>query len=118
MVNKMDFEFIDESEIEFSRTVRVTKTPSLFDSPLHERTYWGDDAGTELAMALARIQIRKSIKNMQLIDVNDHDLTRRLLKEYREELRLYQLEMISILITENTVITVQNSEGDWVLRTV
>ena len=55
---------------------------------------------------------------MQLIDVNDHDLTRVLLKEYREELRLYQLEMISILITENTVITVQNSEGDWVLRIV
>ena len=118
MVNKMDFEFIDESEIEFSRNVGVKKTPSLFDSALIDRTYWGDDAGTELAMALARIQIRKSIKNMQLIDVNDHDLTRRLLKEYREELRLYQLEMISILITENTVITVQNSEGDWVLRIV
>jgi len=118
MVNKMDFEFIDESEIEYSTTVRVKKTPSLFDSALIDRTYWGDDAGTELAMALARIQIRKSIKNMQLIDVNDHDLTRRLLKEYREELRLYQLEMISILITENTVITVQNSEGDWVLRIV
>jgi hypothetical protein len=114
----MDFEFIDESEIEFSTTVRVKKTPSLFDSELHDRTYWGNDAGTELAMALARIQIRKSIKNMKLIDVNDHDLTRVLLKEYRDELRAYQLEMISVLITENTVITVQNSEGEWVLEIV
>lgn len=114
----MDFEFIDESEIEYSTTPRTKKTPSLFDSDLFDRTYWGNDAGTELAMALARIQIRKSIKNMKLIDVNDHDLTRVLLKEYRDELRMYQLEMISILITENTVITVQNSDGEWVLEIV
>ena len=111
----MDFEYIDESEIEYTISDRVKKTKSLFDTPISDRSYWGNDAGTELAMALARIQIRKSIKNLKLIDVNDHDLTRRLLKEYRDELRNYQLEMISVLITEVTI-TVQNSDGEWELQ--
>lgn len=114
----MQFEFIDESEIEFSVSERTKKTKSLFDSPIADRSYWGNDAGTELAMSLARIQIRKSVKNLKLIDIDDHDLTRVLLKRYRDELRMYQLEMIKVLITKDNVIVVQTMDGEWELQIV
>jgi hypothetical protein len=117
-VNKMEFEFIDESEIEYSTSPRTKKTPSLFDTPLEDRTYWGNDAGTELAMTLARIQIRKSIKNLKLIDIDDHDLTRVLLKEYRDELRMYQLEMLGILITKDNYEIVQGCDGEMLLQII
>ena len=85
---------------------------------MSDRTYWGNDAGTELTMALARNRIRKSIKNLKLMDIDDDDLTRRLLKEYRDELRMYQLEILNELITENVVVVVQNSVGQWELEIV
>ena len=105
----MEFEIIDESEVEFTYTERVKKTPSLFDSALEDRTYWGNDPGTELSMSMARIQIRKYIKNLKLMDVDDHDLSRRLLKPYRDELRMYQLEMLSILLA-NSIYTIAQAE--------
>ena len=114
----MDFEFIDESEIEYSTSPRTKKTPSLYDGVLTDRTYWGNDPGTELTMALSRIQIRKSIKNLKLIDIDDHDLTRILLKEYRDELRMYQLEMLSILITESKYEIVQGFDGEMLLKII
>ena len=114
----MDFEFIDESEIEYSTSPRTKKTPSLYDGALIDRTYWGNDPGTELTMALARIQIRKSIKNLKLIDIDDHDLTRILLKEYRDELRMYQLEMLSVLITEDKYEIVQGCDGEMLLQII
>lgn len=112
----MDFEFIDENEIEYSSNVRTKKTPSLYDSNITDRTYWGNDAGTELAMALARIEIRKSLRNMELIDVDDHDLTRVLLKTYRDELRIYQAEMIKVLFPEDNIIVYHIGYGHWSLQ--
>jgi hypothetical protein len=115
-MNTINFEFIDESEIEYCNTHKMKKTSSLFDSPNSERHYWGNDAGTELAMALARIEIRKSIKKGIIIDINDHDLTRRLLQKYREELNFYQLEMISVLLNESNVVVVHKGKGEWVIE--
>lgn len=114
----MEFEFIDEDQIEFSRKPKEKKTPSLYDTPISDRTYWGNDPGTEIAMALARIQIRKHIKNLKLMDVDDHDLTRGLLKRYRDELRDYQLEMLKVLITQDKYIIVQNDDGEMELEII
>ena len=117
-VNEMEFEFIDESEIEYSSTPRKKKTPSLFDSALIDRNYWGNDPGTELVMALARIQIRKSIKNLRLMNVDTDDMTSVLVKECRDELRMYQLEMLNVLITQDKYIIVQDSRGEMLLELV
>lgn len=114
----MEFEFIDESEIECSFTERKKKTPSLFDSNIEDRTYWGNDPGTELVMALARIQIRKSIKNLRLMNVDTDDMTSVLGKEYRDELRIYQLEMLKVLITKDKYNIVQDSKGEMLLELV
>ena len=114
--NKMEFEYIDESEIQF--TERVKKTKSLFDSPLIDRSYWGDDVGSELTMALGRNRIRKSIKNLKLFNVDDDELTRKLIKKYRDELRMYQIEMLSVLITQDKYEIVQDCNGEMLLQLV
>jgi hypothetical protein len=115
----MEFEYIDESEIVTSRSEKTKKTPSLFDSRIEDRTYWGNDPGTEIVMALARMQIRKSIKDLKLFDVDNEELSCLLLREYRDELRLYQIEMIKALITQDIVKVVYDSNNcEWVLEIV
>lgn len=108
----MDFEFIDEDQIESSRSEKQKKTPSLFDSPLIERHYWGNDAGTELAMSLTRIQIGRCIRKMKLLDIDNYDFSRRLNKEYREELCKYQLKMLCIMLEDKQFTIIQNNDGD------
>lgn len=110
----MDFEFIDEDEVVSCRGERkIKKTPSLFDTPIEERTYWGGDAGTELLMVFSRRLIRKSIKNLRLINLETNDYVARLNKEYREELRIYQLEMLRIMITQDSYTIRQLDDGDY-----
>lgn len=110
----MDFEFIDESEVEYSARggsrEKKEKIDSLFDKPRENRTYWGkelcfdgemrDDLGTQLAMTLVRMEIRRSVKKMILIDIDDHDLSRRLNIEYRIELRNYQLDVLKEFVMD------------------
>lgn len=114
----MEFEYIDESEIELSSTPRIKKTKSLFDSPLIERSYWGDDPGSHLTMALARTHIRRSIKNLRLFNVDDSDLTRKLIKRHRDELRMFQLEMLSVLLTQDKYEIVQDCDGEMLLQLI
>ena len=127
----MDFEFIDESEVEYSprsgNRPKKEKIDSLFDKPRENRTYWGkelcfdgemrDDIGTQLAMTLARIHIRRSIKQMILIDVDDHHLSRRLNNEYRIELRNYQLDLLKELVMDKheNVNFITNEYGETVI---
>jgi hypothetical protein len=111
----MEFEFIDETEIVTSRgfgSERVQKTPSIFDTPLEDRTYWGNDAGSEILMIFARMEIRKSIKNLRLINIEHYDYAARLSKEHRDELRIYQLEMLQVLITQDSYTIRQLDYGD------
>jgi len=111
----MEFEFIDESEIVPSRGFggeKVEKTPSIFDTPLEDRTYWGNDAGSEILMIFARMEIRKSIKNLRLINIEHYDYAARLSKEHRDELRIYQLEMLQVLITQDNYTIRQLDYGD------
>lgn len=94
MDNEFGIEFIDESEVEFVRPGRKKKTPSLFDTPISERTYWGNDKGTALIKSLARNAIRRSVRDRVYYDVNDEDLTRVLSREDRNELIEYQIDLI------------------------
>lgn len=114
----MEFEFIDESEIVNSRSEKTKKTPSLYDSKIEDRTYWGNDPGTEMLMALTRMNIRRSIKNLKLVDIDNDEISCRLLKQYRNELKIYQMEMLKALITQDIVQVIQNKEGEWELQIV
>lgn len=105
----MDFEFIDESEIQTTRKGRPKgekkeKKYTLFDSRLEDRTYWGRengsdenskiDPGTQLSMALMRNRISFAIRDGYLIDIDDHEISMRLAKEFREELKNHQMEIL------------------------
>ena len=104
----MEFEYIDESEVEVCRKTKEPKTHSLFDEPKTNRTYWGkelcvgeeyhDDLGTKINFALTKGAIRRAIRNKILLDIDDYYLSARLNNEYRIELRKYQLELLEELI--------------------
>lgn len=124
----MDFEFIDESEIEFSGRGgnRKKKTPSLFDTPLVERNYWGWqdkgngekylDPGTEIAIHLMKNRIRKSVKNGFLLDVTNEYPAMRLNKEFIDQLVRFQLEFLFELMSDGTIVARQNESGEWVIE--
>ena len=114
----MEFEYIDESEIEYTTPIRQKKTPSLFDSNLEDRNYWGNDPGSYLTMSLVRVHIRKMIKNLRLMNVDTDDMTARLSKEHRNELRIYQLEMLKFLITKDKYTIVQDDDGEYVINII
>lgn len=123
----MDFEFIDESEIEFSGRGgnREKKKPSLYDTPLLDRSYWGwedkgngekkIDPGTEIAMINMRSKIRKAIRSGLLLDVTNEYPAMRLNKEFIDQLVRYQLELLFELMSDGTIVARQNENGEWVI---
>lgn len=104
----MEFEYIDEDQVEHSRKPKEKKTESLFDEPKHNRTYWGkelgidgeyhDDLGTKMNVYLTQGAIRRAIRNRILLDIDDYHLSARLNKEYRDDLRNYQLSILQEMI--------------------
>lgn len=89
------------------------KTKSLFDSPLENRTYWGNDDGSKLVVSLARNAIRKDMKFGILFDVDYDDLTRVLNKEYKQELIQFQLELMKELVMDNEIMIVETDNHKW-----
>lgn len=123
----MDFEFIDESEIVFTRRGggRKKKEKTIFDTPLIERSYWGWqdkgngekvlDPGTQIAMATMRNRIRSSVSNGVLLDVSNEYPAMRLNKEFVDELIKYQFEFLFDLMSDGTVVACQNDNGEWII---
>lgn len=125
-MSEMDFEFIDESEIVGVRERKKKKTSSLFDSRIVDRTYIGYeisgdnespiDPGTKINIVLVRSKIRKSIRNGYLIDLDDYDLSARLSKEFLQELKNYQLEVLFEMVADGIVAVKQNEEKEWIIE--
>ena len=114
MQEGIDYEYIDE-ELVVSRERKPKKTPSMFDTPLEERTFWGNDKGSELVMLLATRRIRECIRNGVLFDVDDDDLTRRLIKQHKDELKKEQLEIMFHLMDQKQIIVKQDENGKWII---
>lgn len=123
----MNFEIIDESEKVVSkrgrgRKPKEEKVETLFDRPKYNRTFWGDelklnnemgtDDGTLLYMSLAKGRIHSAISQNKMLDLTDHEYTRRLHSKYVVELIQYQLELLEELILsvhENVSFVMQNN---------
>lgn len=96
------------------------KHPSLYDSPIEDRTYWGDDAGSELSYITGIGRISNYLNKGQLFDVDDNIVTRRLNKDYKLELKELQIMLLQIMEEEckHQIIVVGNNNDEWILQFV
>lgn len=115
---KVNLAHIQSKIITRGRNGKTKKTKSLFDTPLEDRTYWGNDPGSEINFHLARSAIRKQLSFGIIFDVEDDNLTRVLNKEYREELAKYQMILLSEMSIDREIIIVKNDEDQWIIQWV
>lgn len=118
---KMTSEKVNLSQIQNrivtrGRGTSKKKTKSLFDTPLENRTYWGNDDGSKLVVSLARNAIRKDMKFGILFDIDYDDLTRVLNKEYKQELIQFQLELMKELVMDREIMIVEVSNHKWQIQ--
>jgi hypothetical protein len=81
----------------------VKKTKSLYDSPLADRTYWGNDVGSELLMALIRPKIFTSLKNGYMYNFLDDVRADRLSKKHIMELKEHEFNLMITLFTQDNI---------------
>jgi len=105
---EFEFEFVDESEIEFARRGRnsiekIEKTPCMLDQcKLENRTYWGnpesnyvnDNDGYILLVLIVETKIYRSIQKHLIIELDDVLEYRMLKKEDRDYFAKLQNELL------------------------
>ena len=113
---KVNLNSIQNKIVSRGRNGGRKKVKSLFDTPLENRTYWGNDEGSKLKVSLARNAIRKDMKYGILFDVDYDDLTRVLNKEYKQELIHFQLEMMKELVMDREIMIVETNNHKWQIQ--
>lgn len=113
---KINLSQIQNRIVTRGRGASKKKTKSLFDTPLENRTYWGNDDGSKLVVTLARRHIRNDMKFGILFDVDYDDLTRVLNKEYKQELIKFQLEMMKELVMDREIMIVETYDHKWQIQ--
>jgi CBS-domain-containing membrane protein len=113
---KVNLNSIQNKIVSRGRNGGKKKTKSLFDTPLENRTYWGNDDGSKLKVSLARNAIRKDMKSGILFDVDYDDLTRVLNKEYKQELIKFQLELMKELVMDREIMIVEMDNHKWQIQ--
>lgn len=114
----MEFEYIDENDIEYSRRQKKKKVASLYDTPLADRTYWGNDPGTEIAILQMRTKIRRAIMNCQLLDIDDTVPANRLSISDIDDLWEFQMKYLFSLVEDGVIRANQNDDGQWLLERI
>lgn len=124
----MEFEFIDEDQIECVRAGRKKKTPSLYDTPLVDRTFWGKtmfkdgelvlDPGSQIAIAQTKSMIRRSLRKGLIFDIDDSYPARRLNNDLVEQLFDYQIDLLLSMISDGILVAHQDKDGDWIIDEV
>lgn len=113
---KVNLAHIQSKIVTRGRNGKTKKTKSLFDTPLEDRTYWGNDPGSKINFHLARNAIRKSLAYGILFDVDDEILTRVLNTEYKQELTKFQMTLLAEMSIDREIIIVKNDEGQWIVQ--
>lgn len=88
------------------------KTPSLYDSNIVDRSYWGNDPGTDIEMSLTRIQIRRSLKEGEMLDIKNYEKAAHLSHKSIMELMEYQFYFMTILADEDSLKIFKNIDDD------
>lgn len=85
------------SRLNLSRKAKKKRTPSLYDTPLADRTYWGNDPGSEIVKTQVRPEIRRCLKLGHMFDFASDSNVARLSKNDVQELREYELYFMTVL---------------------
>jgi len=100
------------SKLNFRKNRTAKKTPSLYDSNLLDRNYWGNDVGTDLEMALTRVEISRSLNKGFMLDIKYCRTATHLSKDNISELMKYQLHLMTLIADDNDCNVFQNVNGD------
>lgn len=100
------------NSLNLRRNRKPKKTSSLFDSNPVDRSYWGNDPGTDIEMALVRIEIGRSLNKGEMLDIKNCDKGRHLNQENINELMKYQLHLMTIIADDDDCNIFKNINGD------
>lgn len=92
---------VNIATLSFRKKRRVKKTKSLFDTPLENRTYWGNDCGTDLLESLIRPDIRRSLKLGHMYDFDNDTRFAMLSKDSRAGLVESQFDFMITLFCDS-----------------
>lgn len=104
---------IELSNLRLHGNRKQKKTKSLFDSDTLDRTFWGNDVGTDLEMSLTRIEISRSLNKGEMLDIKNCRKAAHLSQENISELMKYQLHLMTLIADENdcNIFTNINNDG-------
>ena len=97
------------------RNRKPKQTASLFDTPLIDRNYWGNDPGTDIEMAMTRIEISRSLNKGEMLDIKNCPKAAHLGKEQIKELMQHQLHLMILIADENDCNIFTNINGDGIV---
>jgi hypothetical protein len=113
--NKKGIRKVNLAELQ-SLNLRTNRKPkkssSLYDSNIIDRNYWGNDPGTDIEMSLTRIEIRRSLKEGQMLDIKNYQKAAHLSYKSIMELMEYQFHFMTILADENSANIFENINND------
>jgi len=85
------------------RNTKRKMTPSLYDAPSVEKTYWGNDPGSEIIKGQVRPDIRFSLNLGHMYDFLSDDRVSKLSKADRDNLREYEFHYMTILFATDGI---------------
>ena len=104
---------IQMETMSFKKKKKAKKTPSLFDSNLVDRSYWGNDPGTDLEISLTRVQISRSLNKGEMLDIKNCSKAAHLSHANVMKLMEEQFHLMTLIADENdcNIFTNINQDG-------
>ena len=101
------------SMLKFPRKKKAKKTKSLFDTNTVDRSFWGNDPGTDLEMAMTRVEISRSLNKGEMLDIKNCSKAAHLSHVSIMKLMEEQFHLMTLIADENdcNIFTNINQDG-------
>jgi hypothetical protein len=92
---------------------KAKKTKSLFDTNSVDRSFWGNDPGTDLEMAMTRVEISRSLNKGEMLDIKNCSKAAHLSHASIMKLMEEQFHLMTLIADENdcNIFTNINQDG-------
>lgn len=105
----------DYSKVKGRGRRKKKKTPSLYDIPVAERSYWGNDPGTDLIKSLIRLRIISSVNRGEMFDFQNNREAGLLDKDAIKEMRDFEISLMKDLFLDKGISEFKMSNNDGVV---